>query len=311
MPALGKAAVAILERVMPELEGGSLSVRLPDGSTRRFGSGPEVRIDIRNSRFFRRLATRAKLALGESYYGGRVGLRRPGRVLRAAAPERRVGARAASAPAPLPRGAPAREPPNRLHAGAAEHRIPLRPRQRPLRALPGRDDDVLLRDLRARRRAARGCPAAQAPPRLREARARPRRSRARDRLRLGELRDRRGRRVRRARHRDHHLAGAGRDGAGADRRRRPRRPGPRARAGLPHGRGPVHEDRVDRDARGDRGEAVRDLSSPPATGCSRPAGARASRRSSSPTRATTATGRHRTGSSATSSRAASFPRSAR
>ena len=70
MPALGKAAVAILERVMPELEGGSLSVRLPDGSTRRFGSGPEVRIHIRNSRFFRRLATRAKLALGESYTAG-------------------------------------------------------------------------------------------------------------------------------------------------------------------------------------------------------------------------------------------------
>jgi cyclopropane-fatty-acyl-phospholipid synthase len=70
LPALGKAAVAVLERVMPELEGGTLVVRLPDGSTRRFGSGPVVHMHIRSAHFFRRLATRAKLALGESYTAG-------------------------------------------------------------------------------------------------------------------------------------------------------------------------------------------------------------------------------------------------
>jgi cyclopropane-fatty-acyl-phospholipid synthase len=70
LPALGKLAVAVLERVMPELEGGAIVVRLPDGSTRRFGSGPEVVLTIRSARFFRRLATRGKLALGESYTAG-------------------------------------------------------------------------------------------------------------------------------------------------------------------------------------------------------------------------------------------------
>ena len=70
LPALGKASVAILERIMPGLEAGALVVRLPDGSTRRFGSGPVVHMDIRSARFFRRLATRAKLALGESYTAG-------------------------------------------------------------------------------------------------------------------------------------------------------------------------------------------------------------------------------------------------
>jgi len=70
LPALGKVAVRILERVMPGLEGGTLVVRLPDGSTRRFGTGPEVVLHIRSAGFFRRLATRAKLALGESYTAG-------------------------------------------------------------------------------------------------------------------------------------------------------------------------------------------------------------------------------------------------
>jgi cyclopropane-fatty-acyl-phospholipid synthase len=74
LPALGRAAVAILERVMPELEGGTLLIELPDGSVRRFGSGPELRMHIGNARFFRRLATRAKLALGESYTAGEWGV---------------------------------------------------------------------------------------------------------------------------------------------------------------------------------------------------------------------------------------------
>jgi cyclopropane-fatty-acyl-phospholipid synthase len=63
-------ALAVLERVMPGLEGGSLRVRLPHGETRTFGSGHEVELHIHSPRFFRRLATRAKLSLGESYTAG-------------------------------------------------------------------------------------------------------------------------------------------------------------------------------------------------------------------------------------------------
>jgi len=70
LPALGRVAVAVLERVMPELEGGALAIRLPDGAIRRFGSGREIRMEINSNRFFRRLVTGAKLGLGESYTAG-------------------------------------------------------------------------------------------------------------------------------------------------------------------------------------------------------------------------------------------------
>jgi cyclopropane-fatty-acyl-phospholipid synthase len=64
---LQSAAVAVLERVLPELEGGTLEVSLPGGAVRRFGSGPPVTMTIGSTRLLRRLATRGKLALGESY----------------------------------------------------------------------------------------------------------------------------------------------------------------------------------------------------------------------------------------------------
>lgn len=68
---LERLAVLILERVLPGLEGGTLAVRLPDGSRRLFGSsGPEVAVTITNPNLFRRLATRGKLGLGESYQAG-------------------------------------------------------------------------------------------------------------------------------------------------------------------------------------------------------------------------------------------------
>jgi cyclopropane-fatty-acyl-phospholipid synthase len=67
---LERAAVAILERALPRLEGGTLAVTLPDGSRRRFGSGPEVAVTIRSRNLFRRLATRGKVGLGESYQAG-------------------------------------------------------------------------------------------------------------------------------------------------------------------------------------------------------------------------------------------------
>ena len=43
---------------------------LPNGSERRFGTGPEQVLEIHDPRFFGRIATRPKLALGESYQAG-------------------------------------------------------------------------------------------------------------------------------------------------------------------------------------------------------------------------------------------------
>ncbi len=127
-------------------------MRLPDGATRRFGDGPpssgwrSTSCDL-----FRRLATRGKLGLGESYTAGEWDARRPRRSVRAAAPQRRRRARerhARRAAAPRAR-ARARTARNGLAARAPEHRLPLRPRQRPLRADARRDDDLLVRRLRA------------------------------------------------------------------------------------------------------------------------------------------------------------------
>jgi cyclopropane-fatty-acyl-phospholipid synthase len=64
---LERVAVSVLERALPRLDGGLLEVELPDGDVRRFGSGPPVRLAIHDRAFFRRLATRGKLGLGESY----------------------------------------------------------------------------------------------------------------------------------------------------------------------------------------------------------------------------------------------------
>jgi cyclopropane-fatty-acyl-phospholipid synthase len=63
-------AMSILERALASLEGGALEVTLPDGSARRFGAGAPVRLDIRDRGFFRRVATRGKVGLGESYTAG-------------------------------------------------------------------------------------------------------------------------------------------------------------------------------------------------------------------------------------------------
>lgn len=63
-------AASVLERALASLEGGALEVVLPDGTARHFGVGVPVRLDIRNRGFFRRLATRGKVGLGESYTAG-------------------------------------------------------------------------------------------------------------------------------------------------------------------------------------------------------------------------------------------------
>ena len=63
-------AVAVLERELAHLEGGSLEVTLPDGTTRTFGAGPAVSLRIHDRALFRRLATRGKVGFGESYTAG-------------------------------------------------------------------------------------------------------------------------------------------------------------------------------------------------------------------------------------------------
>ena len=68
--AIGSVAATLLGRVLPGLEGGALRVELPDGSQRRFGTGDELTLRIRDEAFFRRIATRPKLALGEAYQDG-------------------------------------------------------------------------------------------------------------------------------------------------------------------------------------------------------------------------------------------------
>jgi cyclopropane-fatty-acyl-phospholipid synthase len=70
VPLGDRLAAAALERVLGGVEGGTFAVTLPDGSVRRFGSGPEREIALRTPGLLRRLATRPKLALGESYAAG-------------------------------------------------------------------------------------------------------------------------------------------------------------------------------------------------------------------------------------------------
>ena len=70
LPLVGRMAARVLGRLLGELEGGTLEITLPDGSLRRFGSGPPIALRIHDARLFRRLATRGKLGLGESYTAG-------------------------------------------------------------------------------------------------------------------------------------------------------------------------------------------------------------------------------------------------
>ena len=67
---LERAATAVLDRALAGLEGGTLEVELPGGGVRRFGTGAPVRLAIHDTAFFRRLALRGKLGLGEAYTAG-------------------------------------------------------------------------------------------------------------------------------------------------------------------------------------------------------------------------------------------------
>ncbi len=63
----------MLGQALAGLEGGTLEIQLPDGGMRRFGAGVPVRLTIRDPAFFRRIATRGALGLGESYVAGEWG----------------------------------------------------------------------------------------------------------------------------------------------------------------------------------------------------------------------------------------------
>ena len=69
-PFVDRIAFRVLGHELADLEGGTLQVRLPDGTERSLGSGPAVNMHIHEGRLFRRLATRPKLGLGESYTAG-------------------------------------------------------------------------------------------------------------------------------------------------------------------------------------------------------------------------------------------------
>jgi len=69
-PALARVAFPIVERVFRGLEGGTLEARLPNGSTRSFGSGPTVHLDVLDDRLFSRVATHGSIGLGEAYQEG-------------------------------------------------------------------------------------------------------------------------------------------------------------------------------------------------------------------------------------------------
>jgi cyclopropane-fatty-acyl-phospholipid synthase len=68
--ALERIAVAVLTRALADLDDCTLVARLPDGTTRTFGSGPQERMDVHDLRLIRRIATRGTMGLGESFQAG-------------------------------------------------------------------------------------------------------------------------------------------------------------------------------------------------------------------------------------------------
>ena len=65
--------MSVLDRVLPGIHGGTLLLRLPDGSERRYGSGAETFMRIDDWNLLDRIARSPKLALGESFQAGEWG----------------------------------------------------------------------------------------------------------------------------------------------------------------------------------------------------------------------------------------------
>ena len=242
-------------------EAGRSTCGSPDGSMRRFGSAARV-ADLtihsdallpagRDAGEARRSASRTRPANGTPTTSWRFFEL----LLRNAAP----AARAACGLATAPRGTAAPEPAERLPPRPAQHRLPLRPRQRPLRAHARRDDDLLLRRLRAadepladaqRRKLRRIC------EKLRLVRTTAcSRSAAAGAASRGSRRREYGGSVTGA----DDLARSRPSSRAGGSRGRPRRPREILEEDYREPRGHVHQGRLDRDARGDRREPVRDL----------------------------------------------------
>ena len=162
---------------------------------------------------------------------------------------------------------------------APPHLGPLRPRQRPLRPLSRRVDDVLVGSLPQPGGDPRRSPGAPAGADLPGAGARARRPPARDRHRLGRDGRLRGEPLRLPGHHHDDLGRAARGSAPPDpgRRRRGSRHGP-AR-GLPRPARPLLEARLAGDDRGGRLAVLRRSSSAAARSCSSPTASSSCRRS--------------------------------
>ena len=214
-----------------------------------------------------------------------------------------------SGSAALRRGPPAARGAQHGRRLAGEHPPPLRPVQRPVRAVPRRDDDLLVgagSPTRQRRRSP--TPSAARSTAARPGARRAGHARAGDRHRLGRAGDP-GRAAGRAGDHAHHLgrAGPARRASGCAEAGR-RRPRPRAAARLPRGAGQLRRGRQRRDDRGGRRAATGRPTSPPSTGCSRPAAGSGCRRSRCRTTGCSRRAATTPGSTSTSSRAGSSRR---
>jgi cyclopropane-fatty-acyl-phospholipid synthase len=65
-----RLAERLVLRALERVEGGTIELRLPDGTVRRFGAGPPVAVEVTSRDVFRRLLWRPRLGLGESYVAG-------------------------------------------------------------------------------------------------------------------------------------------------------------------------------------------------------------------------------------------------
>ena len=208
-----------------KLNCGSLELHLPDGGRQLFSGqqpGPHGVLHLRSGRVARRYLTGGSLGFAESYIDGDWDSTRSRDAAGAAQPQRAcLGRRVFRRPvAPLAAPGAASAAAEHARRQPAQHRRPLRPRQRLLRRLARPDDDLLLRAVRRRRGRSRGGAARQVPQSRPEIAARARPDGARDRLRLGRLRRHRGEGIRRQGDRDHDLAARSTSIARADLPRR-------------------------------------------------------------------------------------------
>ncbi len=178
---------------------GCLTVVLPNGRRRVFGDPTSERraeFRVHDESVALRMILHGEVGMGEAYMDGLWSSPDLLALIELAALNRvgadvheEVVAAAARAPAPAPAPGPAQHE----GPGPPEHLGPLRPGQRLLPAVPGRDDDLLQRRVRVAGAVARRRPAEQVPPARRGRGPGRRDARPGDRVGLGRLRAVRGR----------------------------------------------------------------------------------------------------------------------